>query len=266
MSPKLKLAIIEDNSIDTIVLKHLIKVISSDIEICGHAETVEQAIALIEVQQPDIIFSDIELSNGTAFQVFEKLYEKNIPIGELVFMSGAQRFDYVVKAINFACLAFVSKPLVENDVRFALEKANARHTHRSQIETLLAHTQQKKQKIVIPVAQHVREIVDIESINYFEAKGQCTIVHFKDKTAITAFRILGHFKKLLTDDLDFFLIHQSFLVNVNEVKSFQIKTHTVKMKNSVLLEASRRHASIFKDYWDSFNKRMPPKEDSNGGA
>jgi two-component system, LytTR family, response regulator len=265
MNPKLRLAIIEDNSIDVIVLKHLISVISSDIEICGHATTVEQAITLIETQQPDIIFSDIELLGGNAFQVFEKLREKNTPVGELIFMSGTQHYDYVIKAINFTCLAFISKPLIEKEVKYAIDKAITRHTHRSQIETLMAH-HSKKNKIAIPVAHHVREIVDIDTINYLEANGQCTIFHFKNKTAITAFRILGYFKKLLADDSDFFLIHQSFLVNVDEIKSFQIKTHTVTMKNDVTLEASRRYGSKFKDYWDTFRNKMPPKGDSSGMA
>jgi two-component system, LytTR family, response regulator len=255
MNSPLKLIILDSNPTDVIVLRHLLKLVSPDIEICGDAQSGAQALNLIETHHPDIIFSDTTLSDGEAFQVFEKLRQTNTPIGFLVFMSSAERFDYAIKAIDYACLAFITKPLSESSVGQAVAKARIANTHHVEIETLLAQHQKKSAKMVIPVAHNGREIVDCDTINYFEANGQCTIVHFINGTHVTAFRILGYFKKLLADDAPFFLIHQSFLINVNQVKSFHLPKHKVTMKNNVSLEASRRYGLNFKDYWREFDKK-----------
>jgi two-component system, LytTR family, response regulator len=260
MNQNLKLLIIEDNPIDTIVVRHLLKIISPNLEICGEAIGVEQSVSLIETLQPDIILSDIELADGSAFDVFKKLHEKNVPFGEIIFMSSTQHFDYAVKAIEFACLALISKPLTENVLQKALKKASDQRTNQIQIETLLAHHQKKSNKLVVPIAQNSKEIIHSDTVNYFEAAGQCTYIHFVDGSRLTAFRILGHFKKLLASDSNFFLVHHSFLVNVNQVKNFHPKTHQITMKNNISIEASRRYGSSFKDYWNEYDKLEKSKQ------
>jgi two-component system, LytTR family, response regulator len=260
MNSPLKLIILDSNPTDVIVLRHLLKLVSPDIEICGDAQSVTQAVTLIETHHPDIIFSDIILSDGDAFQVFEKLRQNNIPIEALVCMSNTERYDYAVKAIEYGCLAFLTKPLSESTVGHAIAKAKMVYTHRIEMETLQGQLQKKSTKLLIPTAHNGREIVESDMINYFEASGQCTVVHLINGTHITAFRILGHFKKLLANDAHFFLIHQSFLVNVNQVKSFHLPKHKVTMKNNVSLEASRRYGSNFKDYWRDYDKKNPAQE------
>jgi two-component system, LytTR family, response regulator len=260
MNLNLTLLIIEDNPIDTIIVRHLLKTVSPNLEICGEAIGVEQAITLIETLQPNIILADIELADGSAFEILKKLHEKKVPFGEIIFMSSTERYDYAIKAIEYACLALIQKPLSENVLREALEKAYNQQTNHVQIETLLAHHQKKSNKLVVPIAQHGKEIIDSETINYFEATGQCTIIHFIDGTRLTAFRILGHFKKLLVDDSNFFLVHHSYLVNVNQVKKFHHKTNQVTMKNNISIEASRRYGSNFKDYWNESGKLAKSKQ------
>ena len=113
----------------------------------------------------------------------------------------------------------------------------------------------KKSKLIVPTAQNTREAVDVDRISYFEAKGQFTILHLSDGVNITAFRILGYFKKLLADDKDFYQIHHSLFVNAEHVQSFRGKTHEVTMMNGAVLEASRRMTSKFKTYWDEFSRQ-----------
>lgn len=112
----------------------------------------------------------------------------------------------------------------------------------------------KKSKLIVPTAQNTREAVDVDRISYFEAKGQFTILHLSNGVQITAFRILGYFKKLLADDNDFYQIHHSLFINAGQVKSFRGKTHEVTMMNGTVLEASRRMTSKFKTYWDEFSR------------
>jgi two-component system, LytTR family, response regulator len=249
----MKLIILDPNSTDIITLRHLLKIVSPDIEICGEADNIAQAINLIDRHRPDIIFSEILLADGTAFQVFDTLRQSNIPIGSLICTTNMETYEAAITAIEYACLAFLSKKhLSQNSLSHALEKVKDRHKHHLGVESLLNQQPKKQNKIVIPVAHNGREIVDIDSINHFEAIGQCTIVHLVNGSQITAFRILGYFKKQLTPDYNFFLIHHSLLVNVEQVKSFHLVKHKVTMKNNISLEASRRQGSSFKEYWREF--------------
>jgi two-component system, LytTR family, response regulator len=258
MSASLNLLIIEDNPIDTIIVRHLLKVVAPNIEICADVTNIEQAITAIETHKPDIILSDIELADGSVFEVFKRLHEKNVHIGEIIFMSSTEYFEYAVKAIDHACLAYISKPLSENILRQALEKAQNKHTQQIQIEEIVAHAQKNSKKLIIPVAHNGKEIVESNTINYFEAMGQCTVVHLVGGAQITAFRILGYFKDLFANDHNFFLVHQSFLVNVNQVKSFQAKNRKVILKNDTIIEASRRCGSNFKNLWNVSNQNLSP--------
>jgi two-component system, LytTR family, response regulator len=249
MKTPLKLIILDSNSLDVITIRHLLKIVSPDIEICGDADNVAQAISLIDEHRPDIVFSDVQLSDGTAFQVFETLRQNNTPLGSLICTTNTETFEAVVTALEYDCVAFLSKKnLSQNSLAHALAKVHDKYKH----EALLTQLPKKQNKIAIPVAHNGREIVDINSINHFEAMGQCTLVHLVNGTQITAFRILGHFKKQLTPEYNFFLIHHSLLINVEQVKSFHLVKHKVTMKNNISLEASRRQGSSFKEYWREF--------------
>jgi DNA-binding LytR/AlgR family response regulator len=182
MSPKLKTIIVEGNPMSVDTLYRSLKVANPNIEICGEASSINEAVTLIERHNPDAIF---------------------------------------IQGILF--------------------------------ERLQNPKTQKKSKIIIPIAQNGKEAVEVAKITYFEAKGQCTLVHLVDGSYITAFRILGYFKKLLADDADFYPIHHALFVNVANVKSFRSKTHEVVLSNGVSLEASRRLSTGFKAFWNAFN-------------
>jgi two-component system, LytTR family, response regulator len=251
----MKVIIIEDNSIDTAILTHILQKISPDINICGNAKNINQAIELIENHQPDVIFSDIALKDGSAFHVFETLKQKNIPISALIFMSSSQNFENALKAIAHNCLAFMTKPLSKSIVSDALNKANIHINNPVEINILSAQHPVNR-KIIVSIAHNNKIIIDKDTINYFEAKGQCTIIHLVNGTHMTAFHILGYYQKLLVDDTDFFLIHRSFLVNLKQVKNFQSKTNKITVGNNIVLTFSRRHGLLFKAYWNKLYQKF----------
>ena len=260
MSQKLKAVIIEDNPISVIILRHCLRVVNPEIEICGDANSINQAVILIETYSPDIIFLDIELKDGLSFQVADIIRQKGRHLGDLVFTSETERYEYLLKAIEYACLDFLPKPITENAVRRVIEKAQERYKHRILFEHLQEHKPQKKPKILIPIAQNSKEAVEIAKIAYFEAKGQCTIVHLSDGSYITAFRILGYFKKLLAENPDFYQIHHALLVNIAQIKCFRHKTHEITMLNGVVLEASRRLSAGFKGFWNELSNHETAQE------
>jgi DNA-binding LytR/AlgR family response regulator len=112
-------------------------------------------------------------------------------------------------------------------------------------------------QLLIPTANNNKISVAIANITHFKADGQMTIVHFKDKSTLIAFRMLGYFKEKLMSEYSFCLIHHSFLVNVAQVQSYDYGKRVIVLKNGTLLTASRRFGVIFKQYWKtSFEKQV----------
>lgn len=248
--------IIEDNPDNADVLRKIIRENHLDLEIVAEASSVSSAKEILLKYKPDIAFMDIELTPGTSFDVLADLHRTKSIDFEIVFITAHQRYDYATRAIDFSCLAFMSKPIDPEILRGAIEKAKEKQTKKIQIDQLLSKLQtlnQNNTQIIIPTANSNKTAVSISNITYFEADGQTTIVHFQEGSHLVAFRILGHFKKMLMDEHPFFLIHNSLLVNVEQVKSFKYTELEITLKNGEKLIASRRYGKDFKKYWDEFS-------------
>ena len=117
--------------------------------------------------------------------------------------------------------------------------------------TQLQARNNRNSQILIPTANNNKTAVSIADITHFKADGQMTVVHFKDKSVLTAFRMLGYFKDKLLAEHPFFLIHHSFLLNVEHVQSYDTAKGAIVLKNGVLLTSSRRYRKDFKIYWET---------------
>jgi two-component system LytT family response regulator len=268
-----KTIIVEDNPDNAAVLRKIITKNHPDLQIVAEANSVESAKEVILTYEPDIALMDIELTLGTSFDVLAAL-KKIRPISfEIIFITAHHRYDYTTQAIDFSALAFISKPVDPQILRGAIEKAKEKQSKEIQIDQLLSKLQALDKhytQIIIPLANNNKKIESIANITYFEADGQTSIVHFQNGTTLRAFRILGHFKKMLMNNYPFFLIHNSLLVNVGQVKSFKYKASKsaqtddfaefpkakeleITLKNGQTLIASRRFGKDFIKYWEEFH-------------
>lgn len=250
-----KTVIIEDNPDNVAVLRKIISENHPELNIVAEANSVISAEQVFLKHKPDIALMDIELTPGTSFDVLAAL-NKTQGIGfEIIFITAHQRYDYATKAIDFSSLAFLSKPIDPELLKVAIEKAKEKQTKKIQIDQLLSkllELDERNSQIIIPTANYNKIVVNIADITYFEADGQTTIVHIQDKPPLIAFRILGHFKKMLMEEHPFFLIHNSLLLNVEQVQSFNYAKLSITLKNGEKLTTSRRLGRDFKNYWETF--------------
>ena len=250
-----KTVIIEDNPDNAAVLRKIITENHPELVIVAEANSVVSAKEVLLKYKPDIALMDIELTPGTSFDVLAELNQYPGIGFEIIFITAHQRYDYATKAIDFSSLAFLTKPIDPELLRGAIEKAKEKQTKKIQIDQLLTKLQEQDDRntqIIIPTAHNVKQAVSINDITHFEADEHTTKVHLNDGKVIVAFRLLGHFKKMLSDDYPFFLIHNSLLMNVGQVKSYDYTKLTITLKNGTQLKASRRGGKDFKPYWADF--------------
>lgn len=253
-----KTIIIEDDPLNAIILKKILKDNYPDINVITVATTITTAKEALLKHKPEIVLMDIELSSGTTFDILSDFHQKDALDFEIIFITAHERYDYIVKAIDYSALGFLIKPIDPKSLRAAIEKAKTKQSLKMQIEQVIAQIKERHNpntKIIVPLADYNKEAVVIADIAYFEANGASTIIHFMDGSTLVAVCILGQFKKTLLDDYSFFLIHHSILVNVDQIKSFRARDLEIVLKNDKKLYPSRRFGRDFKNYWNEFNQK-----------
>jgi DNA-binding response OmpR family regulator len=113
----IKVIIVDDETNGREVLKQLLKKNFDDIEIIGMAHSIESAVKTISFSDPDIVFLDIEMPNGSGFDILKRLEQINF---EIIFVTAHQH--YAIKAIKQSAIDYIVKPIDIDDLRIAIER------------------------------------------------------------------------------------------------------------------------------------------------
>ena len=110
-----KVAIIDDEKLAIEELKYLLKDYAY-LDICGHAQTMEEAVQLIDATKPDLIFLDVQLRNVTAFDVLKQIQTE----ARIIF---ATAYDtYAIRAFEVNALYYLLKPIHPERLKQSLER------------------------------------------------------------------------------------------------------------------------------------------------
>lgn len=255
-----KTVIIEDNPDNATVIRKILTKNHPELTIVAEADSVESAKEILLTHKPDIALMDIELTPGTSFDVLDSLNQTESIDFEIIFITAHQRYDYATKAIDFSSLAFLSKPIDPELLRGAIEKAKEKQTQKIQIDQLLTRLKaidERNTKIIIPTSNNRKVAIKVADITHFEADGTMTKVHLLDNSTLIAFRNLGHFEKMVEDDYPFFRIHNSFLVNVAQIKAVspvpQRVCLEITLANGIKLQTSKQSTRSFRLYWENYH-------------
>ena len=215
----LRAVIVEDEKHSRETLKNLLEEFCVDIEVIGLAGSVTEAVEMIKSKQPDVIFLDIELQTGTGFDVLEQVSHLNF---EVIFTTAFEQ--YAIKAVKFSSLDYLLKPIdieeLQRDVNKAQVKKN-QMVYKKQLETLMLNLKQKKpqlNKICLSTSDGF-EFIEVNHILYCKAEGSYTAFILKNSEKLLVSKHLKEYENLLLEQ-DFMRVHNSFLINLKEVKKY----------------------------------------------
>lgn len=241
----LRAVIVEDEKHSRETLNNLLSEFCSNIEVVGLADSVSEAIEVINNQKPDVIFLDIELQSGTGFDVLNKIAHLNFKV---IFTTAFEQ--YAIKAVKFSSLDYLLKPIDVEELQHAVEKARKakdREVYRKKLETLFSNLKQQQpnlEKICLSTTDGF-EFIDVSDIIYCKAEGSYTNFILKDSSSILVSKHLKEYENLLKD-LNFMRVHNSFLINLKEVKKY-IKSDGgyILMNNNDTVSVSRNKKDDF---------------------
>ena len=126
-------------------MKGLLSLYAPDINIIGEADSVESGVEIVSKLHPQVIFLDIQMNDGTGFDMLEKLSEINGKVtSHVVFVTAYEH--YAIKAFRFSALDFLLKPVEPEELEKVIDKIRAvleKDNDYSHIDLLLENIRKK---------------------------------------------------------------------------------------------------------------------------
>ena len=236
--------IVDDEPYSCEALVTLLERYCPDVKVLDICYSAASALVSIKEQNPQILFLDIEMPHMNGFELLEKLPEINF---ELIFTTSYDQ--YAIKAIRFSALDYLLKPIDQEELKKAVQKAvnSVKHPLPQQIEILLQklnHPTIPINKIAIPTMEGL-QMLFVENIISCSSDSNYTILHLKNKQKIIASRTLKEIEEML-EDYSFLRVHHSYLINLNEIEKY-IKGDggSVIMSNGEEVFVSKRRKDEF---------------------
>ncbi len=247
----LKIAIIEDEEKSLGFIRSIIEQHCPAVEIIGTATSVQSAVTLLTNVKPALVLSDINLPDGTAFEMLSRLDEIDFKV---IFITAFE--EYAIKAIKFSALDYLVKPIDPNELVKAVNKAKEQIEHENnslKLKALLSNVRDfsdKLRKIVLKTFDSIY-VVDLQDIIRCESDNSYTLFYLKDSRKIMVSSVLKDYDELLADS-GFIRVHKSHLVNLNYIDKF-IKSDGgyLIMKDGASVPVSQRKRDMIMDFFNN---------------
>lgn len=253
----LRILIFEDESLSAEHLRNLIRRYDPTIELLGIIESIKQGVDWLRTNtHPDLLLMDIQLSDGSCFELFNKV-RLEIPV---IFTTAYN--EYAIQAFKVNSIDYLLKPIDFQELQQAIAKfrkqspTELRNMEKiyEQFYSHLITTSQYKKRLLIKVGEQLKQ-VNVEDIAYFLFdEGICWAITFA-KNRLPIDYSLDELEQML-DPKMFFRINRKFIVKPESIEKIHTYFNTrLKLRlhpdteSDVLV--SRERVPDFKNWLDS---------------
>ena len=233
--------LVDDEKKNRDSLKKLLAEYCPTVEVIGEAASVVEALAFLKKNQPQLVFLDVEMPNGSGFDLLRQVEKLDFKI---IFVTAHSH--YAIKAIRFSAVDYLLKPVDTDDLIEAVKRASEdNHINREEhYKGLLNNLNSvNPYKLAIPIKDGFAFLAPEEIIR-LQADGTYTHIYANGEK-YTGTKNIKEYEQLLADQ-NFFRSHNSHLINLKHVKRFsRLDGYFVHMSDSSVAEISRRKKEEF---------------------
>lgn len=233
--------IVDDEHDGRAAVQNMVEKYCSNIQILDEADGVEDAFLKIKQHNPDLVFLDIKMDDGTAFDLLRKFSSITFKI---IFVTAYD--EYAIEAIKYSALDYLLKPVRPALLVEAVEKLQS--TSRidkleKQLELLLQE-KSEREKIALPSSDGLL-FVKVVDILRCESDSSYTNFVLENGKKILVTRTLKEFEALLPSSM-FYRVHKSHLINMNYIGQYKIRDGaSVIMENGDCVPIARNRKDEF---------------------
>ena len=243
---KISAVIIDDEQDVRYVLKSLIERFLSDkVDIVGEEDDVKSGVQLIQETNPELVFLDVKLKQGTGFDLLEHFEDQNF---EVIFVTAYDNF--AIQAFQFSALGYLLKPLKSNELLSTFNKVNKRISIKS-LETksrlkVLVNNFNNSNSLQLCIGNvEGFTVLELSDIMRLESENNYTHFYTANDKKYTSSKTLKEYEELLSEH-GFYRIHQSHLINLRFIKAYQKRDGgNVILTNMQELPLARQRKSGF---------------------
>ena len=238
----ISIVIIDDEPKARETIINILKLSKAGINIVGQAEDVSSGYDIIILKNPDLVLLDINLPDGTGFDLLKKFEKINFKV---IFITAYE--EHAIKAFKFNALDYILKHVTAGDLIQAVEKAGEsiyKEETGIQLSALLSNLNKIK-KIVLKTAESIH-LINVKDIIRCESDVNYTIFHLINDEKLMVSKTLKEYTELL-ESVGFFRTHQSHLVNLDHIVRYDKAEggHLVMDDESIVPVSSRNKENLW---------------------
>ncbi len=214
--------------------------------VLGSCGSVADARVMIPNTAPDLLLLDIELSDGTGFDLLRDLPDRPFRV---IFITAYNQ--HAIRAIKFGAYDYLLKPVDEDELTAALERLRSEKESISKIQFEVAesHLQNKRpglQHRIVLRSQQYLQVVAFDEILYCQSDGSYTTFFLSDKRKITVSKPIKEYEELLPENW-FIRTHQSYIVNHHFIDRF-LKDGLIILRDGTEIPVATRKREYIRQF------------------
>jgi len=217
----MNILIVEDEKPAATRLVNMLKKVAPDAQIAGITDGVESTLNYLDQNPaPDLVFMDIHLADGSAFEIFRHRSFDGIGV---VFTTAYDQ--YAIEAFKVHALYYLLKPIKQEDLELALsryQEFKEKSSDYKQIVTKLLARQPSDKRFLIRMGQSLR-LVHQQDIAYFYTSDKITFMMTREGRKYPVDYTLENLE-LMIDPARFFRINRQYIINIDAIQ--QMHAHT----------------------------------------
>lgn len=241
---KIKSVIVEDEIAARNTLKSYLSKYCPQIEVVGEAQNSKEAVTVLHEVEPQLIFLDVEMPYGNAFDVLDACQDINF---ETIFVTAFS--EYSLRALNQSAAYYLLKPvdieeliIAVNKVQHHLQEKDLLNRNKILLENM-REPKVGKQQVILPTLEGF-DVVRMEEIIRLQGNGNFTDIYLTGKRKKMVCRFLKHFTEILP--YPFIRVHKSHIINAHFVKSYhKASGGYVTLNDDTEIEISASYKNTF---------------------
>ena len=215
----MKIILIEDEKPAARLLKRRVEKLGYEITEMLHS--VEESVAWLKTNsQPDLIFLDIQLSDGLSFEIFNQ-----VDVSSAIIFTTAYD-EYVLKAFKLNSVDYLLKPVDEEELKFALEKFEKQHQPKSSFDLseikklFTSQSESYKERFSVKIGTSIK-IIESDNIECFFSENKASYIHTKENKNYLIDFSLDKVEEQMNPK-KFFRINRSQIIQIDSIKEITI--------------------------------------------
>ncbi|MFC4269178.1 LytR/AlgR family response regulator transcription factor [Polaribacter marinivivus] len=230
---------------------------SLNIDVSEMLHSVEESLNWLQNNEhPDLIFLDIQLSDGLSFEIFEEIEVKSA----IIFTTAYD--EYALKAFKLNSIDYLLKPIDEDELEAAVNQFKKQQPKQAEVQVNLDDIRKLlinpidrkfKKRLSIKVGQHIK-IIPVDDIECFYSENKATYIHTLEKRNYLLDNSLEKWEEQLNPE-QFFRVNRTFIVHINAIKDIISYTNSrlklvLETYNDQEIIVSRERVKDFKNWID----------------